>query len=148
MKPVNQEISDPGKGDCFSACLASLLEVPLSEVPKFRRDFGADMMKEAKKWLAENYGLSIVTIQMQDWDSEEFCGGDLRLVGAVPGTPCIAGGKSPNFPNCSHAVVGQTDIHELNFVMTHDPSPSKKGIEGNPTHLYFFVPLHPEKLCR
>ena len=144
MKPVFQEIIDEGTGDCFSACLASILELPIGEVPKFRRDHGREMMKAARKWCAENFGLSIITIQMEDLDDEELEGKDIRLIGAVEKTPCIAGGKSPNLENCSHAVVGELDRHGMNFDITHDPNPSGKGIVGRPTHLYFLVPMKPE----
>lgn len=142
MKPVYQEIIDAGIGDCFSACLASLLELPLEAVPKFRRDDPApnDMMRAARKWLAENFGLSIVTIQMA---KELRTGEDIRIVGAWPGTPCIAGGVSPNLPDCFHAVCGEIDEHGMNFRMTHDPNPSGKGIVGLPVHLYFLVPMNP-----
>ena len=141
MKPVFQQLIDAGHGDCFSACLASLLEIPLEAVPKFRRDNPApnDMMKEARKWLAENFGLSIVTIQME---KELRTGADLRIIGATPGTPLLAGGQSPNVEGCQHCVVGEIDEHGMNFRMTHDPNPSGKGILGRPMHLYLLVPMN------
>jgi hypothetical protein len=144
MKPVYQENVDAGTGDCFSACLASLLEIPLASVPKFRRDNPVpnDMMADARKWLAENFGLSIVTIQMA---KEIRTGEDIRIVGAVPGTPCIAGGVSPNVEDVCHAVVGEIDEHGMNFRLTHDPNPSGKGIVGGPLHLYFLVSLEPAR---
>lgn len=143
MTPVYQEIFDSGKGDCFSACLASLLELPLATVPKFRRDnpVPRDMMPAARKWLAEQFGLSLVTIQLDDPESEEFSGADIRLIGAVEGTLCILGGKSPNLPDTLHAVVAATDKHGMNFDIVHDPHPSGKGLSGYPLHLYFLVPL-------
>lgn len=149
MKPAFQEIIDAGIGDCFSACLASLLELPISAVPKFRRDNPApkDMMKEARKWLAKNYGLSIITLQMEDRESD-YIGSDLRIIGAFPETPCIAGGTSPNLPDASHAIVGQLDKQGRNFEMTHDPNPSGKGIVGYPKHLYFLVSLKPDEIVR
>ena len=145
MRPVFQEIIDSGKGDCFSACLASLLELPLEQVPKFRRDNPepGEMMKAARFWLAENFALSIVTIQMEPEEIES--GADIRIIGANPNTPCIAGGASPNLDNCQHAVVGFLNEAD-EFQMTHDPNPSSKGIIGRPKHLYFLVALAPEKL--
>ena len=35
MKKVYQRIIDPGKGDCFKCCIASLLELDYDEVPNF-----------------------------------------------------------------------------------------------------------------
>ncbi len=144
MKPVYQEIIDRGVGDCFSAALASLLELPIEAVPKFRRDHGREMMTEARRWLAEKFGLSIITIQMEDWDDDPI-GKDIRLIGAFAGTPCLAGGTSPNLPDTLHCVVGKLDEYGMNFELTHDPNPSGLGIAGRPKHLYFIVPLRPEK---
>lgn len=143
MKPVFQEIISKGEGDCFSACLASLLEIPLADVPKFNRDnpYPKNMMDAARKWCADNFGLSIITIQMEDEESPYFTGKDIRVMGAVDGTPCIAGGASPNLPDCLHAVVGEIYGH-FNFRMTHDPNPSGKGIVGKPKHLYFLIPMN------
>lgn len=147
MKPVMQEIVDQGKGDCFSACLASILEVPLNSVPKFLRDnpAPADMMPPVREWIAKNFGLSLVTIQMED--RNDFIGTDIRIIGALPETPCIAGGTSPNYPDTNHAVVGTIDGLG-NFTMTHDPSPSGKGIVGFPKHIYLFVPMNPQREAR
>lgn len=143
MKRVVQEIVDAGKGDCFSACLATLLDIPISDVPKFRRDNPgpADMMPPVRDWLAKNFGMSLVTIQMEDREGD-FIGADIRVIGAMPETPVIAGGQSPNFEGVNHAVVGTIDGLG-NFTMTHDPNPSGKGIVGFPKHIYLFVPLHP-----
>lgn len=142
MKPVFQENITAGQGDCFSACLASLLELPLAEVPKFRKETsgGTEMMAAARQWCKEHLDLSIVTIQMEDFETAN--GEDIRLIGAFAGTPCIAGGISPNLPNCHHAVVGEIDDQGMNFRITHDPNPSGKGIVGRPTHLYFLVPMN------
>ena len=141
MKPVMQEIVDKGVGDCFSACLASMLEVPMSIVPKFRKDNpdGDSMMGAARNWLAEHFNLSLITVQMEDRDSD-FMGTDIRILGCAKDTPCIAGGTSPNYPDTLHAVVGV--VNDLgNFTMTHDPNPTGRGIVGVPKHIYFSVSL-------
>jgi hypothetical protein len=38
VKPVDQTTFGAPGGNCFSACVASLLEIPLSEVPYFMGD--------------------------------------------------------------------------------------------------------------
>lgn len=139
MKPVFQTTVDPEKGDCFSAALASLLELPIEAIPRFAEIHGKyNMMDAARPWLAEHHGLSIVTIQMEQ---ELTTGDDIRLIGAVPGTPCIAGGRSATFEGELHAVVGEIDEEGMNFRMTHDPNPAGRGIVGRPLFLYFLVPL-------
>jgi len=132
MIPVHQEILKAGSGDCFSACLASLLELSLESVPKFRRDAGESgcMYQLAENWLKQRFAISLLTVQA-----------DL-LITAFQGTPCIAAGVSPNNPSGHHAVVGEIDCLG-NFTMTHDPNPSGKGIVGEPINLYFLVPMNP-----
>jgi hypothetical protein len=48
MKPIDQEfMHDPEKGiigDCFRACIASILELDINEVPHFYRDHKEMMM--------------------------------------------------------------------------------------------------------
>lgn len=143
MKKVFQEIFDARTGDCLSAALASLLEIPLESVPKFNLLAGDPYkgLKSAREWLATEYRLSLVDIQMEDLEKPGFTGFDLRLIGAVPGTLCIAGGASANVEGANHAVVGQIDSRGLNFEILHDPNPLGKGIVGRPSHLYFLIPL-------
>lgn len=143
MIPVYQTIFKAGSGDCFSACLASLLELPLDSIPKFRRDETKEvsMMDAARTWLKERFGLSIITVQMAE---EVETGTDYRIINAFSDTPCIAGGVSPNNPGGHHAVVGVINDLEQ-FTMTHDPNPSNLGIVGDPVNLYFLVPMNPAK---
>jgi hypothetical protein len=39
MKPVDQTVFTVPGGNCFSACIATLLEIPLERVPYFMGDF-------------------------------------------------------------------------------------------------------------
>lgn len=50
MKPVLQTTFGIGTGNCFSACIASLLEVPIEEVPFFMGE--DDPMQACDAWLA------------------------------------------------------------------------------------------------
>lgn len=140
MIKVYQEIIAQGSGDCFSACLASILELPISSVPKFARDHGARMNIVAREWLHEHFNLSLVSIRLEDRD-HVYQGKDLRLVGGVCGTPCILTYPSPNIPGSFHAVVGQIDEHGLNFQIIHDPNPKGAEIRGYPVVAEFLVPM-------
>jgi hypothetical protein len=145
MKPVYQRIIDAGKGDCFAACLASILELPLESVPNFRalETPEADMNKLAREWLKENYNLSLVCI----YNGKEIISGeDFRVIGGLVGTPCIGTVISPNFENAQHAVVGQIDKHGMNFELLHDPNPNGKEIKTRPLFLQFLVPMNPAQL--
>lgn len=147
MKPVYQKIIDVGKGDCFAACLASLLELPLEAVPNFRaieteNPRGDNMTKLACGWLRCSYNLSLVTI----YNGQQLeTGEDIRIANAFPGTPCIAAVISPNFENALHSVVGEIDEQGMNFVLTHDPNPNGKEIKTRPLFFQFLVPMNPAK---
>lgn len=134
MRPVYQEITTADEGDCLSACLATLLEIELSEVPKFRRDHGPrEMMAAARAWLVENYCLSLVRVDLKRLAFESL--------GVAPGQLCIAGGRSPEPGGLYHAVTGR--IGADGFELLHDPHPAGRGIDGDPMALYFLVPLKP-----
>lgn len=50
MIPVDQEISDAVNGDCFPACVASVLELPLADVPGFVRGNADDWFEQFAAW--------------------------------------------------------------------------------------------------
>jgi len=108
MKPVMQSICDKGKGDCLRACVASLLELEIEQVPHFIR-FG--------NWHgALTYFLAAFGIQFN---------GTGRLVeGRVPELEDTVAGliiatvPSLNFENTAHVVLADSD-----GCVVHDPSP-------------------------
>jgi len=114
MIPANQsEIA----GNCFAACVASILEVQIDQVP--------DCRPQARKLWYD---------RLNDW----LRGFDLQLCfGEVP--PCaeafvIATGPGPR--GCRHAVVWR------NGKMVHDPHPSRAGLERMEEY-WFFVAIDP-----
>lgn len=116
MRPVFQTKfggvdAEPGeKGDCFAACVASILELPLEEVPNFcESDY---WHKDVNEWLAER-GLALLTINdgawklcdwPMDWDTTWVIGSGLGARGH------------------RHSVVYQGDR------MVHDPYPDGDGV--------------------
>lgn len=108
MKPVDQTVFAPGKGNCFSACVASILEVGTDEVPFF-------MVDAAWKDL------------FLDW-----CGERRLVVDFSSGFPAplgefyIANGISPRGDTRGHSVV-MRDGH-----VVHDPHPDRTGLAGKP----------------
>ena len=68
MKPVKQTklYSEDGihNGNCFAACLASLLEMPLWMVPPFEDMFGRDDWRvRQNEWLERMFELKLVRTQ-------------------------------------------------------------------------------------
>jgi hypothetical protein len=67
MKPVMQTEKGP-RGNCYSACLASLFELTLDEVPNFfdgvdGYDTTSQWWGSVRKWLAEK-GFGIISISL------------------------------------------------------------------------------------
>lgn len=129
MKPVDQtslhdKETDTG-GDCWRACLASILEVPITDVPDFVNEHGGRYVTETRNWL-EAFGLWLV---------------EVRYHGNFPGY-MIASGPSPRHRDVHHAVVwkGRT--------MAHDPHPSRDGIWGDPQEYSMIVPLNAAAVLR
>jgi hypothetical protein len=102
VQPVDQTSYGILDGNCFSACIASILEVPLGDVPYF---WGPRQAWFAR-WLA-GQGLAVALYP--------------RGV-HVPWGYSIAGGPSARFAGRMHACVA------LDGVVVHDPHPSRDGL--------------------
>jgi hypothetical protein len=125
MKPVNQTILDFEHGNCMQACVASILELPLEDVPNFMQD-GPDQFNFHldKFCLSLNLTTLDVVLENNNLDLIENC-------------YVIATGKSPRGTEAKHrhAVVW------FNGEIIHDPHPSRSGLVGDPESYTLFV-LH------
>lgn len=112
MKPVDQtQFRDQGHhGNCFQACVASILERALDDTPNFAEVYGPYFMKGFREW-AVSIGIGAVYLN----------GCTVWPVGAHS----IATGASPR-GDFLHSVVW------LNRKLAHDPHPSRAGIIGEP----------------
>lgn len=117
MIPVDQEFThnfDIGQhGDCFRACIASVLEVPRSEVPHFAQEAKGDaatFWNSAMDWL-EARGWEYVHVPSET---------DARLL-----SPHFISGPSPRGNGVVHMVIG------LNGAIAHDPHPARTGLAGS-----------------
>jgi hypothetical protein len=132
MKPVMQTVKGVG-GDCFRACLASILEVGAEDLPHiFHASRAGDVWKqwqwEAVCSLAAQHGLSA------HWLDPDQCP-DLPLIGQLKcsGLHYIATGKSHG-GDFGHCVVG------LGNDMVHDPG-GNRFLASDPWLYVFFVPI-------
>jgi len=123
MKPVYQKVIEQGKGDCWRACIASILELDIDEVPNFVGDsdhtkgITADTL--CRDWLKER-GLYIVELLL--WNDKPW---DLSInFWYIGGAYCIASVPSQRFKHGTHAVVGQfvTIKGSTEFKIVHDPN--------------------------
>ena len=134
MKPVDQTTFGLAKGNCFQAVIASLLELPLDEVPHFCEDaVGPDWWKPFSLW-CRSRGFSPVELEIDasTWRPEE-------------GQICWLSGASPRNKDWSHGVVGVFKDGE--YQITHDPHPSRDGLAGGPQQVGFLIALDP-LLCK
>ncbi len=110
MKPVEQTILGHPEGNCFAACLASILELPLDEVPLFKME---QWQLAYNEWLRPS-GLAIISVPLPEGIQSQPAE-ILRYF--MPGYTILAA-QSPRF-DCLHAVVC------WNGEIVHDPHPQR-----------------------
>lgn len=132
MKPVDQtqfgiKDDDPPDvvGNCFQACIASLWELPIAEVPHFCET--RNWWNKLQRWL-EPYSLSYLEIPVHDGEFDWACFLHWHIIA----------GNSPRGP-VSHAVVGYAGQ------MKHDPHPSRAGLT-KVTEIGIFVVRDPSSI--
>jgi hypothetical protein len=134
MKPVHQTLfggpDGPTEaiGNCYPACLASLLELDLADVPhvyQLHRDTEA-ALDETLRFL-HGKGYTSICYDWAPWVNRY-----------APGALVILSGKSPR-GDFSHAVIGE--VTATGWRLVHDPHPSGAGIAGEPTHVELLVQL-------
>lgn len=146
MKPVDQTVFTVPGGNCFSACVASMLELPLDEVPYF---MGTWDEPEGAWWHRFTAWLGA-----RGWSAVMFAIGSGY---PAPGQLCILGGRSPRdlltaeerraagveLPDGEtllHVVVGRGTADGVEVV--HDPHPSRLGLLDQ-RDACLLVPLDP-----
>ena len=129
MIPVKQTILGYPYGNCFAACVASLLEISIEETPSL--EDGAGFAEMWVAWLhARGLGMA--------WT-------DSKLVQRTIAGYCIAVGKFPQgdgIRKVPHAVVCRDG--ELVF----DPHPAGAFLDGDPEYFVVLYPLNPECLAK
>ena len=122
MKPVMQKVVSAGEGDCMSACLASILELPLDRVPNFYVGKG-DWFNQLWKFLERAH---------LEWGGQRVPVIALSKSNGIDGY-FMAVVQSINFPEKTHAVV----FKGKEFV--HDPSPLKSKEWTIDDVKYFYI---------
>lgn len=127
MKFIDQTTFGMPGGNCFSACLASLLDISIEDVPYFNDPPAHRWFLRAQAWLRPQ-GLYIVTYSFGH--------------GFAPDGLHILGGHSPRDPEHAwlHAVIAEGDR------IVHDPHPSRAGLVDRVDYT-LLVPLNPSS-CR
>lgn len=124
MKQIEQTVFDDNLGDCLRACVASIFEFPIEDMPNFweQTQDSLRFWKLVNDWLSENYGRKCIVIAV-DEDNMFF----------ISGLVCVAIGSTSRSSE-QHAVVWCDGV-------LYDPHPSKIGITGEPSSYAVFVPV-------
>ncbi len=152
MTPVFQSIVDSARGDCFSACIASILDLPLAAVPSFCAEAinagrPGTAWANITRWL-QSRGFGMVVVHPKALHDRRGLVG-LRAICRVP---------SQGFPDTTHAVVGSWRFHDpaactvgdwVEWFIEHDPNlnnaPYPENVEA--WDFVFLVPQRPTQAC-
>lgn len=130
MRPVHQTLFVPKPGDpkatgnCMAACVASLLELDLDNVPNFAADPRDTWWQGFQEWLVDRGWVAVVLDGDYPW----------------PGYSA-ASGKSPR-GDYKHLVIHRGGK------LVHDPHPAGTGLAGEPEDQWVLVPLDPGEWVR
>jgi hypothetical protein len=131
MIEVEQTRTEIGYGNCFQACLASIFELPIEDIPDWNLNGGTGWGDIYANWLAER-GLCMIEVEAAGVRDYNIC--------LFPGH-YIVGARSPRFKGL-HAVVGSHgDI-------VWDPHPERSMGVGEIVDYTFFSPLMPHLSVR
>lgn len=124
MKPVKQTVFGYPKGNCFAACVASIMEIPLEDTPELSDIERFDIVW--RKWFRA-HGLGIADIPA---GTGEYLEGYVIATGDSPrGDVTISGNP------VQHAVVCK------DMELVFDPHPDDTFIVGSPKYFTIIYPL-------
>lgn len=129
LKQRNHHRPDEGVyGDCHRAAIASILELPIDDVPHFcdPTQYPTDWVKHERAWLLARGLVQITAIYAGELQDVLYSVSQLN-----PDTYCILGGTSRT--GCGHSVVA------FNGEIVHDPSLTDAGIVGPMDDGYYWV---------
>lgn len=137
------QLHDPDngrQGDCFRACLATLLQRDPTTVPHFvqidKDSIGErNWYKEVNLWLKEHYGLCMIIVNGDKSFTDAYY---LERSVGIPLYHMVCGATKRG---TLHAVIGQ------NGRVVFDPHPSRDGLI-NVDSMYFLVPINPLPLSK
>ena len=113
-------------GNCLPACIATLLSIPLAQVPHFHAIHPRDPVA-AEKSVDDFLRAREMRRVRIGWND--------AVPSIAAGLCGIVSGKSPRLEGCLHAVVGR--VTRDGWEMLHDPHPSRVGIVGEPSEFEF-----------
>lgn len=121
LTPVDQAVEGIGpdgkpRGDCLSASVATILDLPTSAVSLFTGSSWPAQVAQLNEWLAPRGLVASVS-------------------STPPAGPSVAKGPSPRFTSVDHCVVA------VDGRIVHDPHSSRAGLRGPATAYLSIVPV-------
>lgn len=107
-------------GNCFPACVASIMGLSLEDVPFFSTRSQDAQLAHANSWLKKFNLKLVMTPNTSDHKHP-------------PGIHYMMRGLSPRLKGLYHIVVGRDGQ------MVHDPHPDNTGLVGEATHFIYFT---------
>ncbi len=110
MIPQYQKVIDSEKGDCTSACIATITGIPLDEIPNVHDNFYPAIIEVLDKhgWVYLEIGQKVYF-----W-----------IFASLPDVPVIASVPSQSFKDRMHSLV--VHVHDDRLEVLHDPNPNNK----------------------
>ncbi len=128
MKPVFQTRFSPN-GNCFQAALASVLELPIEQVPDFCNQYKWDWGQQTQKWLVEKFGCYLISVPVETLGAWKPKGYHLMTVNSPRG-------------DFLHSLIG------LDGIPIHDPYPGGNCEHNGIRYFDLFVSMMGEDQLR
>jgi len=114
MKPqkclvsLSDHMSGVEEGDCWRACVATIIETPSHDVPNFVNIAGDDFLESTRQWLVERgWAIFARSYGAKGWSFDKLV---TWLGGAGPGVALIVTGRSTDMEHAVVALNGQ--VHD------------------------------------
>lgn len=135
VTPVYQTIFGSPHGNCVSAVIASILDLPISTLPNFIEEH--DKQSRSLVGVVEDFlssrGLKLIRVEFaEDSPLDRAYVGYNEYVVLCGLSPRSTSGKK-----MYHAVVGKTKGYGFDIV--HDPHPDNTGLVGVPDSVWWIV---------
>ena len=138
MKTLKQTIFNGKEGNCFAACIATVFEVGLDEVPNFAA-FGSEWWDKLQDWLKPR-NLAFIELEAK--------GGEMPAIPLLPdGVLCLACGMAARGFNNSVVVKYRSRDGKHWVELVHDPHPSDDGLQDT-KYIGWFMVIDPSKPIR
>ena len=131
MIKVFQTIFDFKNGNCFQACVASVLELPLEDVPNFCAEDQDEWLRNYNEWLRPR-GLGVIHVITDACSDSNIIISEFTAGYHIAGVEPTKGEK--------HAVV----IH--NGIIVHDPHPRQNAFKLPIIDIQLFTVQEPWKV--